>query len=295
MRDTLDCKVLTIQTPKKIQLSGLWFGPEKPKKAIIFVHGLGSSAFQTLIVPIVDQDTAVITFSNRGHDGLADFRKTANNKKGYTKVSGGVAHEVFADCVDDLQGVVNVLKEHGVNDIYLCGHSTGCQKSVYYLSRPNKQSLVKGVILLCPVSDYAEVKKTNKPEQLKKAQDYALKLVNEGKEHELLPKDIWPDVIDAQRFVSLYTPDSIEEIFTYSQPDKKPSTLQKVKIPTLLVFAEKDEYRDRPTKKMVEWFIKNMKTTNLSTAIVKNATHNFHMHEDEVNNYIKKWLDKGLF
>ena len=45
-------------------------------------------------------------------------------------------------------------------------------------------------------------------------------MVKAGKAKELVPKEIWWQYLSAERLLSLYTPDSIEEIFSYAQPDK---------------------------------------------------------------------------
>ncbi|MBU0569841.1 alpha/beta fold hydrolase, partial [Patescibacteria group bacterium] len=154
------CRVIEIITPKKYLLNGLWFGGNKPKRAIIFIHGLTGSAFSghKFITPLANENTAVITFSNRGHSKIARIKKLdERKKKGYTSENIGETHEVFTDCVDDIKGAVDFIKSQGVEKIYLAGHSTGCQKSIYYLSQKSRQKNIKGVILLCPVSDYSAI------------------------------------------------------------------------------------------------------------------------------------------
>ena len=37
--------VVQITTPKNYILNGLWFGPKRPEKVVIFMHGLTGSAF----------------------------------------------------------------------------------------------------------------------------------------------------------------------------------------------------------------------------------------------------------
>ncbi|MFH1970955.1 MAG: alpha/beta fold hydrolase [Patescibacteria group bacterium] len=288
------CRVIEIITPKRYILNGLWFGGDTPKRAVIFVHGLTNSAFSNhdLIVPLVDKDTAVVTFGNRGHDKVAKIKKIdKRKKKGYTSELVGEAHEVFTDCIDDIQGVIDFISDKGVTEIYLAGHSTGCQKSVYYLAQRGKQKLVSGVILMCPMSDYAGALKFDKDGQLKKTEKVARKMVFEGRLHNLLPLDIWEDYHDAQRFLSLYTPESEEEIFCYVQPYKTPKTLRKVKIPTLVLLAGKDEYRDRPIKKIEKWFEKNLKSRSKKVVIVDNAPHNFKNYESGAVNVIISWLN----
>ena len=237
-------RVINIVTPKKFVLNGLWFGSESPSKIIIFVHGLGGNAFAShkLVVPLANSKTAVLTFSNRGHDQISSIKKVDNRKKkGYSRITAGESMEIFTDCVDDIQGAVNyVLSVNPKASIYLSGHSTGCQKSAYYLSRFGKQKFIKGVILLAPMSDYAAILKSDKNKSLKTAENFAKNLVNKNQPQSFLPPEIWPDMVSAQRFLSLVTPESKEEIFCYAVQDKSPDIFRKIKIPALIVLAQNE-------------------------------------------------------
>ncbi|MGH9638748.1 MAG: alpha/beta fold hydrolase [Bryobacteraceae bacterium] len=286
------CRHIRIETPKKYLLDGLYFGADRPKTAIVFIHGLGANAFahHDYLTPLATRHTAVLFFSNRGHDGVAGVKRLKPSaRKGYVYENAGVAHEVFTDCVDDLQGAVSLLRKRGAKHIYLVGHSTGCQKIVYYLSRPGKQERIAGAVLLCPISDYAGATRENEPKR-SKAEIAARKLVRRAKPHDLLPANLWRGPIDAQRFLSLYTPGSKEEIFTYAQPKKIPRTLRKVKIPLLVIFAANDEYRDRPTGEIAQWFSKNLKSPTAEIQIIPAALHSFNGLESEVTAAIRRWL-----
>lgn len=290
----MKCEVIEIITPKKYILKGLWFGGEKPKRALVFVHGLTSSPFShhDYLTPLASKDTAVVFFGNRGSEIIAKFRRIDKRKKyGYISEFIGEAHETFTDCFDDIQGAVNFLKSRGVKDVYLIGHSTGCQKAVYYLSRPGKQKLIAGAVLLCPISDWAYAKKYEKPEILKKATEHARKLVKQNKSHFLLPEEVYYETMDAQRFLSLYAPESIEnQIFPYFDPKNKAKTLKSVKIPLLIVLAEKDEYRDRSTRELVKWFSKKGRNRKFTTVSLPGASHGFNNQEIELSRQINTWL-----
>ncbi len=286
------CRHVRILTPKRYLLDALWFGASRPNTAIVFVHGLGSNAFahHDYLAPLAAGRTAVLFFSNRGHDGVAGVKRLKPSaRKGYVYENAGVAHEVFTDCADDLQGAVDLLRKRGARRIYLVGHSTGCQKIVYYLSRTGAQPRIAGAALLCPISDYADAAHEDERKR-RKGESAARKLVHRGKPHELLPADLWRGPIDAQRFLSLYTPDTKEEIFTYAQPKKVPRTLRKVEIPLLVVFAGDDEYRDRPTEEIAAWFRKNLRSRSGEIQIVPGALHSFHGLESKVAASIRRWL-----
>lgn len=289
---TKACHPVRILTPKRYLLDGLWFGGQRPKTAIAFVHGLGANAFahQDYLAPLASDSTAVLYFGNRGHDGVAGLRKLkAGAKKGYVYEQAGVAHEVFTDCADDLQGVVNLFRRRGAKRIFLFGHSTGCQKIVYFLGRRTTQRHIAGAVLLCPISDYASATHDDERKR-RRAEIAARKLLRQRMPHALLPAQLWRGPIDAQRFLSLYTPDSKEEIFTYAQPRKIPRTLQHVETPLLVVFAGDDEYRDRATEEIADWFRKNLRTIRSKIQIVPGALHSFNGHEAALARIVRRWI-----
>ncbi len=287
-------RLVQIETPDKYLLNGFWFGPEKSRRVFIFVHGLSASLFSriSLLSCLAQNNVSVLTFNNRGYDIVAKIKKADQRRsRKYSSVIIGAAFEKFTDCVFDIQGAVNFAQKKGAKEIILIGHSTGSQKSAYFLSKRGKQKQVKAVVLLSPVSDYASSLKENGEQKLKKIEAYATKLVKKGKSDELLPISIWPDLNSAQRFLSLNTPDSEEEIFCYVSPDKKPKTLKKIRIPTLVVLAEKDEYRDRPIKQIAKWFTKNLRRKNTEVKVIKGADHSFTYTEKEVADLIISWLN----
>ena len=286
------CRCVQIVTPRRYLLNGLWFGADRPNVGVVFVHGLGSHAFahHEYLTPLATRHTAVLYFSNRGHDSVAGIKKLKPSaKKGYVYEQAGVAHEVFTDCVDDIQGAVDMLAAHGAKRVYLVGHSTGCQKIAYYLSRSRNYKRVEGAVLLCPISDYAGAKHENEAKR-KKAETLARKLVRQKKANELLPATVWRGPIDAQRFLSLYSPDSKEETFTYAQPSKIAHTLRKVKIPLLVAFAGNDEYRDRDTDEIARWFRGNLRSPKCDIEIIPGALHSFNGKEAKVAELVRSWI-----
>ncbi|MSU73718.1 alpha/beta fold hydrolase [Candidatus Kaiserbacteria bacterium] len=284
------CHVIEITTPKKFVLNGLWFGPKKPKRVIIWIHGLGSSAFTKLYIvdKLVSKKTAVITFNNRGHDKVSSVSSTRNKR-----IRGGAAHEVFADCVDDIQGAIRFAKRAGAQSVVLAGHSTGCQKSAYWAAKKGKD--VKGIILLAPMSDYAAEVKVSGKAKMSSALSTARRLVKAGRQHELIPESVWgwPLLADAQRFISLYSAKSAEEIFTYWDPKRVPKTLRRIRLPILILLAEKDEYADRPAVEIAAWFKKYAKKSD-SVRIVPKVKHSFEGGEKIVARAIGDFIKIGV-
>ena len=233
---------------------------------------------------LVDSQTAVIVFNNRGHDKVATI-STASKRR----IRGGAAHEIFTDCADDIQGAINYAKKAGAKSVYLAGHSTGCQKSVYWGAKKGKG--VKGIILLAPMSDYAAEIKISGKAKMSRAFARARKLTASGRKSELLPEGVWEGSLlaDAQRFVSLYSGEGAEEIFTYWEPKRRPKTLQSVRIPILTLIAERDEYGDRPAHQVAEWFKAHSKKSDV-VKIVPNVKHSFKGGERAVASAIRGFV-----
>jgi len=282
--------LITFLTPQKIQLHGVWLGDNKAKTVFVFLHGLGGSLFSRsplLELLAAEKNTAVFTFNNRGYGLINSFKR--KKKKDETEYYiAGMAHELFPECLDDIDGALNYARYRGAKKIFLVGHSTGCQKSIYYLAKKTKAK-VAGVILLAPVSDYATVnlKDKNYRKALKKAEQ--LKKVEKGQS--LLPTNLWPHAISAQRFLSLYTPSSEEEIFSYASK-RRPAILQKVTKPILAVLAELDEFNDRPVKEMRTWFDETLASRpGYHLAIIKGSDHAFAEKERMILKEIKTWIN----
>ena len=279
------CFHVEITTPKKVVLNGLWFGPKKAKRAIIFVHGLGGSTFSRLPIvdELLDKETAVVTFNNRGHD------KVTYAVRGKQSIKAGAAHEKFIECIDDVEGAIRFAKASGAKEIFLAGHSTGCQKSIYWASKVGRG--VKGIILLAPISDYAAEIKGSGEGRLKAGTAVAERMVRKGRGDEIMSTRFikWSLLADAQRFVSLYSGKGPEEIFTYWSPKTIPKTLKSVKLPIIALLAEKDEYRDRESKKMAALFALHLKKRDVVHVIPK-VGHGFKGGEKEVAARVRKFM-----
>jgi len=288
----MQIEIVEMVTPNKYVHHGLWVGPQKSKRVFINIHGLTSNLFSAdKLYPLVDAETAVLTFNNRGHDIVSKLKRlNPENPKGYDSELAGTAHEVFEDCVDDLEGAVQLCHTRGVKEVYLVGHSTGCQKSIFYLSKIKNKQNVSGVVLLCPLSDYAAISLSADKDQYEKALAFSRNEVRENRPSTLLSEEYWPsELIDAQRFLSLYTPESSEETFTYSH-DKEPKAFQSVEAPMLVVLAGKDEYCDRPTEKLKAWFDRSNVSSKYNSVVIETAPHNLKGSEEEVCKEIKDWI-----
>lgn len=285
-RDMHAVHLVRIMTPKGAVLYGYWVGALRPKRAVVWVHGLGSSMFSKYKIAkmLAKNGTAVLMFNNRGHDKVASLQVKGKY------VRAGAVHEKFTDCIDDIEGAINFARKQGRPEIFLAGHSTGCQKSMYWASKKGRG--VKGVIILAPMSDFAAERSAQGEKTLKRAEKLAKELVRKGKEHAILPEDVWrwPWIADAQRFLSLYTGKSAEELYTYWDERIVPRALRSIKLPVLVLLAEKEEFSDIPAKKIAAWFEKHLRKG--SVVVVPKVAHSFKGGEAAVVKEMQKFIGR---
>ena len=275
-------------------LDGLAVGKSTSSTVFIFIHGFSSSLFAgiPLAKTMSDQGSQVILFNNRGHDFIAKLKKVDKSaKKGYKTQLIGSSHEIFTDCVFDIEGAMKFVYDRGVSNIFLVGHSTGCQKVVYATTRlPQYASIVKGIILLAPVSDHAGELAHEGAQKVKNALEYAKNMVQKGRSHDIMPAEVWHKLVDAQRFLSLNDPESLEEIFSYSQPKKEAATLGSLKVPVLAILGDDDEHLDRPASMIADWLRKEL--GSLATVrIISGGNHNFTNLESALASSIHEWVN----
>ncbi len=279
--------LITFETPDKLSLQGIWLGAPRAKTVYIFVHGLYSNLFsQSATAQLLSEapQTASFLFNNRGNGYVSKLRQITKKKLAPAIVGG--SHEVFHDARYDIAGAVAFAKSRGAQRIVLVGHSTGCQKAVWYLAgKPARE--VHSAVLLAPLSDYSGVKEQfgARYAQIKRT---AEALVKAGTPHTLLPARLSPVPCDAQRWLSLYTPESDEEIFTYAS-GKSPKTLRKVKAPLLALFASSDEYADRPAEELAQWFRNARPKSPIDAYVVEAPNHGFSGAAELLAKIVRTW------
>ena len=201
----------------------------------------------------------------------------------------GAAFENFKDCIYDIRAGVRFLKKRGYRTIILAGHSTGSQKSLYYLSQTRDRN-IKGLVLAGPISDIS-VRRRELGREFTKNIAAAKRFMKRSGGRTLLPPSITKELWSAQRYVSLFSPDSPEDVFPYYNPKAKWTAFGRIKSPTLVVFGGKDEYLDRPAKEVVKAFLVHAPVrSRFVTTVIKSAGHNFRGKEKDFANAIMRWI-----
>lgn len=280
-------ELVRINSTDGIQMPGILYTPDKTsKKIVIHVHGLNGNFYENNFLDSVsksytDKGFAFLTFNNRGREFITELWK------GKECVVIGGSLERFKDCILDIEGVVNYAKEKGYKEIILEGHSYGCNKVLYYYNKKNDEC-IKKIVLLAPCDIPSEGKKFLSEKEYEIAKKESTRLVNEGKERELIDFSVMANgKIAAGTYYNDFLPEGENDFIRYRDgKDEKSEVLNKISIPILVVFGDVDECvltQDIETVK--KYLNNNIKDCNIQ--IIKGADHSYTHKYEELGEIIK--------
>ena len=280
-----------IKTRDGITLDGVYAKPKRRgPKALIWIHGLGSNFAhgQTLIeiLSAACQKAGIgyFKFNTRGHDIVS---RGASKEKGLQ----GSGFEKFEECVSDIRAMISSARKLGYNHIVLAGHSTGANKVLYYLYKTRDRS-VRGLALLGPVNDIAAGRKKFGAAGLARGLALAEKLLKK-KSDALMPQSY--GIFSARRFLSMFRHGDAEDVFPYLRRSALWKELKTVRVPVAVVFGSRDEYLDRPTKKLIELFHAHAASTRMFTeSSIQGADHGFRKKEKELVRTLMNFIKRAI-
>ncbi len=283
-----------------VLLYGLLALPERARKkaAVIHVHGMGSSFYSAMGVEDLSRAVTGIglgffSVQTRGSNVVESFGRVRGNKR--TGLLAGTALERFEDCVYDIEGAVRFLASKGYRSIILSGHSTGCQKVLYYYSK-RKSRKIKGLVLLAPSDDY-NVGRVS----LGKKFGVAVSEAKKASKRDRRGTMIWASkyvppwmMLSAQRFLSTADPRRPESrILDYTE--RRMRYIAGISVPALAVFGTEDMYMEAaglPADKAAKILRNN--SERIETFVIKGADHGFHGKRMKLAKTVVEWVRKTV-
>lgn len=280
----MNLELVRINSIDGIEQPGILYTPDEvTEKIVIHVHGLDGNFYENRFIDklaesCVEKKYAFLTFNNRGRDFDTELLK------GNEVVYIGATKERFKDCILDIEGVLNWVKERGYKEIVLEGHSYGCNKILYYYSNKKDHS-IKKLILLSPcdvISAVVQGLSEEKKEEIKKELP---KLIREKKENETVDFAVIPNMT-AGTFCD-YLPGGENDIIRYADgEDGKSEILNSIDIPTLVIFGDNDDVvLTQPIYVVKKYLSNNLMNCNIQ--VIEGADHLFTDKYDELGTIVK--------
>ena len=263
----------------------------KTEMVILHIHGLGGSFYGSNSIPEIATEAkrsniALMAILTRGSYIIEEFGYKSNGKE----LLAGSALERFEDCVYDIDGAVGLLHKIGFNKIFLEGHSTGCQKILYYMNskKAKNKKHVSSIALLSPVDDH------NYDLAMMGEKKYAA-LIKIAKRYEgkglLLPlgrTGYTEKVIGPKRFLSTADLKNPEARALYY--DGKLDYVMSVKKPMFVAFGENDEYMKKiNVTKAIEMLSKAYHGDKFGSIMLKGTGHTFRGKRKELAKALVKF------
>lgn len=147
---------INIRNSENVELEGYYFDAQSNTCAL-HIPGFGG-AFESLPEIIGNfcqrQGIAYLCGLTQGAYPSHEYKKY-NQDGSFSIKLGGAMYENFDDSKDDIDAWVKFLLSQGYENIFLVGHSLGCNKVLYYAKENNLQC-IKGIILLAP-QDFSKI------------------------------------------------------------------------------------------------------------------------------------------
>ncbi len=283
-----------VVTKDKLIHQGLYYRPARVgPRALLWVHGLSGTFYgnfnllEEFAVASEKSGIGFAAFNGRGSGLISGLKKqNKNNSKGYDHAVGGAGLEDIRESRFDIDAGINFLADQEYKEIILIGHSTGANKVCLWAST-QKDPRVIGVVLAAPMSDRLD--KVIDQAKMEKNLAYMKTLVGEGRGDELqIGLNYFP--ITPNRFLSLFSPNSVEDVFDYGDEHPRMEAFVKIDLPLLLVLSENDEYQDRPIIKIKKVFDAHAASVNYQSLILPQALHGYQGKEKEFVQTVASWV-----
>lgn len=304
--------LVSLTSSDNIELPGLLYRPDKDTgKVAVWLHGMGDNGvfykpklINILASALADKGIALLAFNNRGAHAkkslkIADETLPEEDRR----YQGGTYYEQIADCVKDIDGAADFLKTQGFSTYYLLGLSTGANKICAYHARA-KQNPFSKYVLAGPGDDTGLMFAGLGEKKFWQTLQYAAKSL-ETDPLKTMPKYTGMYPFSAQSAWDILNPDGAYNTFpfyetTHERLGKKPlfEEYRQIDRPTLVILGGEDEYTEHVSgaAAALELFVKHTSNAMLKQtdfALVPDATHNFHSHEEAFSKQVADWLAYG--
>lgn len=291
------CRTMTADG---LELQGFMACPDgdRPAAGVIHVHGLAGNFYENRFVDnvaaaVVDRDLCFLTINTRGRDYLSDFIcEKPDGTKTYTQIGG--IHEVFEDCLADIDAWVGFLRAGGIRRIVLQGHSHGALKVAYYLFKRPDPGIV-GLVLLSPSDDFG-CQRARIGERFDEALRVARGMAGDGGGRDLMPEAYFHYPVSASTYLDIFDEGSKLRMFNLSRTDAGEfPELRSIGVPVLALVGSVDEaFLDTPAAYLEQMRTEMKSTPDFSGHVIEGAPHNYLDYEESVAERIGTWLGSGV-
>jgi len=280
---------------------GLLWETKHSKKAVIHLHGNGTNCIfyktnHALVEVLGEAGYSSLQFNNRGAH-LVHSHKVQEDEE-LVRIPSGMAHEIIADSVLDIDAAVVYLESLGYEELVLLGSSTGANKICVY-DHYKKDNPFASYILLGGGDDTGVYYDMLGASRFHKSLELARQMIKEGDGAQIL-KSLIDDgmIFSANGFYDIANPDGDYNCFPFLEKRKGIHLSKKQKLfdyfsriakPSLVVYGELDEYCGQGGGAAAIATLREYQP-NFSYKVIAGADHGFSGYEMALSNLVKNYL-----
>ena len=272
---SIHTQLCTFKTDDNERLHGLLFTPPNQQSdlALVFVHGVAMNfylpPFSVFGQELAERGYHCFVINTRGHDWIA--------RAGNLTKFGGSAYENLEDCLLDLDGALDYLKQQGYRRFVFVGHSLGAIKSIIYQGTRQSSDVVGIVSCSAPKQFYSE--RIGRQPAFRETIEKAEALVAEGRGEELLSIAVGatPGLFTARTHLNKYGKDDRNDCRPYAK---------RIGCPLLAIVGSVES-------KFFHEYAQEIVAATGPEAMYKNiegANHFYNKHTLEIVEIIHRWL-----
>ena len=205
----------TFKTADNERLHGALLTPEKTPSdlALLFVHGVAMNFYLpplfTFGKELASRGLHSFVINTRGHDWIS--------RAGNLTKFCGTSYESLEDCLPDLDGALDYLKQAGYRRMIFIGHSLGAIKSIIYQGTRRRPDVIGIVSCSAPRQFYSE--RVARQPRFRELIEKAEAMVAQGKGEELIPVGVGstPGIFTARSHVNKYGRDDNNDCRPYAK------------------------------------------------------------------------------
>lgn len=285
------CRLVRFEATDEVALAGMLYEPARAtKRAIIWLHGLGASVFESrrtnlLAQTFIDRGIAFFPFNNRG-SGIV--RRAGAGL-------GGASFERIRDCVADIDGAFRELWRRGYRDLTLAGHSTGANKIAAY-DHYKPRNRVKRYVLLAGGDDtgllYEQLGKRRFESMLLKSRA----MVKARRGEELAPPNVSPMMMSWRSLYDMANPNGDYNVFPFMEAmrgvklSRRPFRfIRAIRKPSLYIYGDRDDFCFGDVPRCVA-ILSEQVNDHAELIVMRDADHGFGGREGELGTLIVEWI-----
>lgn len=281
--------IATTVTRNNSKNHGLFLEASSSQSICLYVHGTAGNFYDDDFIPAIARELVSngISFlsTNNAGSGVYDI---------YTKK--GAAVEIFEECLDDIDAWIQFAIEKSYKKIFLCGHSLGCEKIVYYMSKGLYKNKIAKLALLSPADsprwrlyDESYLPSQQGQESLNAMISEANLRIEQGKGHLLMDTDIEHGFMPRTpaALLSILGEDS-ELIKVMPFHTGRLEMVRAITIPMIAIIGNIREYTGIPPGEALRLLGKE--NSGITTHLLDAADHTFTGFEEEVAMLVREFL-----